>query len=315
MVACLLVLPPPENRMKRLLMIWFLVALPAVAWGQRLDDTELVVATVNGEAITKARLDEQWDALAEETRTQYEKVGEGKLAFLETVIRRRVLLQDAVKRGFDRWPEVSGKPEIEREAMLFDVYVREVVAPRVVSEEVIRDFYDANPEKFIMPERVKLRLIAISTARRMPVEAREIASRVSVELHSLRPQVARTGNFQILVDAFASAAARYSEHPSGAAGGDLGWVEPRKLEQTLGEAAMKVPEKMISGILETPAGYALMLVEKRNPATTVSYDAARDAIRQRLLQRSGREIVLAAADYAGQLRNGADVRLLPENLR
>lgn len=276
---------------------------------------ELAVAEVNGEILTRARFDELWNALAESVRQRYEEQGGGRTGYLESVVQRRVVLQEAVKRGYHTWPEVASKPAAERENALFDVYVREVVAPRVVTEEVMQKYYDANASKLILPERVKLRLIAISTARRMPEEARAIAQRIAVELFSVRPQIAQTGDREVLTRAFAAAAAKYSEHPSAAAGGDLGWVDPDKLDPVLGNAARNVRENMVSGLLElADRGYALVLVEKRRPAGVVEYEAARDAIRDRLMARAQPQILAAAAEHARELRAGADVKLLLPNL-
>lgn len=305
--------------MRRLLLVMVVMLVAAAAPAQespaRPADGDLVVATVNGERITRARFEALWSGLSAATRAQYEEAEGGRLAFLDTVIRRRLILQDAVAQGYDRWPEVTSKPESEREAALFDLYVREMIAPRVVGDEAVEAFYASNPERFRMPARVKLRIIAISTARRMPAEARQLLSGISVELFSLRPKVAAAGDPAILVEAFARAAAEHSEHPSGAAGGDLGWVDPDKLDAKLAEAAKMVPEMMVSGILETQSGVALLLVEKRSEPTLVAYESARDAIREHLLSRSSREIVAAAAMHAATLRDAADLRVFPRNLR
>lgn len=292
-----------------------LLAAPADAQTGTVARGGQAVADVNGEVITRARFDDLWNALDEPVRTRYEAEGGGRTGYLESVVQRRIVLQEAAKKGYDRWPEVAAKEGPAREDALFDLYVREVVAPTVVTEEMMQKFYEANVSRMRTPERVKLRLIAISSARRMPEDARAIAERISVELFAVRPQVAQSGDMDLLARAFGAAAVKYSEHPTAESGGDLGWVDPDNLEPALANAARNVKENMVSGILEVPdSGYALVLVEKRRPAGVVAYEAARDAIRERLLDRAQPRILAAAAEHARELRSAARVRLLLENL-
>ena len=302
--------------MNRLHVLWMLTlaisAAPAVAQEPPAQPGSEAVATVNGETISRAQFDAVWDGLAEPVRARYETEGGGRAGYLETFIQRRVLLQDAARRGFDRWPEVAGKEEAEKEGAVFDLYVREVVAPTVVTDEAMRRMYDENLARFQAPERVKLRIIGVSTRRRMPVDARKILQDVSVQLFSTRKEFA--GDPNGLTAAFAAAARKVSEHPSAAAGGDLGWVDPEKLEPVLAEAARAVSERMVSGMLQVPDGYALILVERRVAARTIEYAEARDAIRERLMAQSGPAIVAAAAEHARALRSAAEVTLFLENL-
>ena len=93
--------------MKRLLLTAALVAaLPLAA---QPSTNSLIVATVNGEAITQAKLDQLWNRLSEKMKKQYEKSGGGKAGFLDNFIREPLLRQQAVAKGFDKKPDVQAE--------------------------------------------------------------------------------------------------------------------------------------------------------------------------------------------------------------
>ena len=64
-----------------------------------------VVATINGEILTADQLDSLWMGISPARRDQYEANG-GKAAFLENYVRKHLLVQEALKKGFDQRPEV-----------------------------------------------------------------------------------------------------------------------------------------------------------------------------------------------------------------
>jgi len=62
---------------------------------------EGVLALVNGRPITQTDFDTRWGELAEATRARYEKEG-GKRLFLDELITRELLMQEARKLGLDQ---------------------------------------------------------------------------------------------------------------------------------------------------------------------------------------------------------------------
>lgn len=65
---------------------------------------------------------------------------------------------------------------------------------------------------------------------------------------------------------FASVAQKYSEGPSAAAGGEIGWWEKELLMQELAEAAFSMRSGDVSDIIETPMGYHIILVRDTKEA-------------------------------------------------
>src|SRR5687768_2832803 len=149
-------------------------------------------ALVNGEVITAEKLDTMYNNLTPQMRAQYDKSG-GKKAFLDNYVAKRLLIQEAIKSGFDQRPEVKQAIEAARESALFDRYIREVVATDIVPDSAVRDFYDKNIKDFMEGDKVKVRHIVIATNTRTPQEAEEIIRRIFTELQAQLVSVQTAG--------------------------------------------------------------------------------------------------------------------------
>lgn len=314
--------PEDSSNMKRILLTAALAAaLPLVAQpapsATTTNANNVIVATINGEAITQARLDQLWGRMSEKMRKQYEKSGGGKMGFLDNYIRKRLLLQQAVAKGFDKQPDVQSEIEAAKESTLFDLYVRDVIAANVVTDAEIRKFYDEHQADFSMPERAKIREILIKTDNRSPEDARAQLGNIMSELFSARTQIAAAGGDQKAKfgAAFAQAASKYSEDASASAGGDLGWITRDMLDAKLADAAFRVRPGMMSGVLESPMGMHLIFVEDQQPASTESFESARPGIREYLLGRNAQKVLEEVNKTTNALRTTAKVEVYPENVR
>src|SRR5713226_9105083 len=97
-----------------------LVTLPLLAQApQTTPDAEKPVAVINVEVITAGQLDRLYDGIGAPMREQYAKNG-GKAAFLENYLRKRLVIQEALKAGYDKRPDVQSDMEAATESALFD---------------------------------------------------------------------------------------------------------------------------------------------------------------------------------------------------
>lgn len=109
-------------------------------------DAETVVATVNGEQITLAQLDEALRALPDQYRGMFER---SKHVLLDDLIGRKLLLQEAQRQGLAAG-EPDGSPlpsaSAEREAVQ-ELLRREVLDGLDVSEAEVRQFYEEHKDE------------------------------------------------------------------------------------------------------------------------------------------------------------------------
>jgi peptidyl-prolyl cis-trans isomerase SurA len=71
---------------------------------------------------------------------------------------------------------------------------------------------------------------------------------------------------------FSSVAQQFSQSPSAAVGGDIGWVTPSELSPLLGEALSKMSPGQMSYPLHAPAGYYILYVLDRQTLGATSPD-------------------------------------------
>jgi len=300
--------------------IAFLAAVSAAA---QQNEAQKQVAVVNGETITAQKLDQLYTRMGAQMRQQYEKAG-GKPAFLDNYIKKRLLVQEALKAGFDKRPDVQADVEASKEAVIFDRYVRDVVSGSVVNDAAVRQYYDQHSDEFATPERIHVRHIVVTATDTGPgakskEQALEIIKALAGQLHqsnfasrSLKdPKAAE----QLRINQFKQLARQYSEDASGANGGDLGWVTKGQLDPDFEAAAWALKPGMPSGIVETKFGYHLILVDEKQSTGVESFQEAKASIREFLMSQHASEVMETVTRLTNELRANSKVAVYPENIR
>lgn len=288
------------------------------------DDSKRPVAVINGETITVEKLNRMYANLNTQMRTNYDQNG-GKGAFLENYIRKRLMLQEAFKTGFDKKPEVVATLETARESALFDRYVRDVVAAGIVTDKDVRDYYDAHPDDFATPEKVHVRHIVLAVTNAGPApktdgQALEEISHIAAELRAAdvssamgKPDEATMAKLRLAH--FEDAAKKYSEDSSAESGGDLGWMSKGQLDPTFEAAAWGLKPGVISGVVHSKFGYHLIYVEGKEPAGVEPFEAVKSGIREYLLTQKATDVVNAVARLTNELKANSRISVFPENIK
>jgi EpsD family peptidyl-prolyl cis-trans isomerase len=288
------------------------------------DDSKRAVAVVNGETITIEKLNRMYANLNTQMRTNYDQNG-GKGAFLENYIRKRLLLQEAFKTGFDKKPDVVATVDSARESALFDRYVRDVVAAGIVTDKDIHDYYTQHPEDFATLEKVHVRHIVIAVTNAGPApktdaQALEEISKIASDLRASdvasamgKPDEATMSKLRIAH--FADAAKKYSQDGSAESGGDLGWMSKGQLDPAFEAAAWGLKPGVVSGIVHTKFGYHLILVEGKEPAGIEPFDAVKNGVREYLMTQKATDVVNAVARLTNELKSNSRISVFPENIK
>jgi peptidyl-prolyl cis-trans isomerase C len=286
------------------------------------DDQKKTVAVVNGEVITLGMLDDLYNRLSGNMREQYDKSG-GKNAFLDNYIGKRLLVQEAIKSGFDKRPDVQADMKAAAEGALFDRYVRDVVATNVLTDAEMKKFYDDNHNLFQIPEQIKVRHIVvvgggIGPNPKTDEDAQNEIKKVAMELRAatlhINAKDAATAATARRI-AFEQAAQKYSEDASAQSGGDLGWQARGNLDPQFEEAAYALEPGTISGVVKTRFGYHLIFVEAKKPGGLQDYEEAKPKIRSFLLSQHSADILGAVTRLTRELRDASKVAVYSENIR
>ena len=289
-----------------------LLFLAVPAFAQQTDSNP--VAVINGETITAKTLDQLYDRIGPQRRAQYEKAG-GKVAFLDNYVNKRLIVQEALKSGFDKHADVQMDIAAAREAAIFDDYVRDVVSADLVKDVDVRQYYDQHKQDFATPERIHVRHIVVREMSNGPRakskdEAKQILEKISAQM------AANSGApLQARVNQFSQFARQYSEDAAAQSGGDLGFVEKGKLDPDFEAAAWKLPAGAVSGIVQTQYGYHLILVEAKQQAGTQPFEQVRAAIREVLLGQKMAEVMSTVTRLTHELRANSRIAIYKENIK
>ncbi len=107
-----------------------------------------VLAIVNGEELTLTALNQEFNALPLQAREYFK---DDKAGFLEELIIKRLLLQDARRKKISELSEyktASTQNSAQKEQLMINILLRELVANVSVTESEMREFFDRNKDQF-----------------------------------------------------------------------------------------------------------------------------------------------------------------------
>jgi peptidyl-prolyl cis-trans isomerase C len=201
----------------------------------------------------------------------------------ETLMERawsELLRQEAVRQN--RLPRVPllVAPGVEAAAQqAIHAMLEDAVPLAAASQEECRRYYEANKPRFAEGQRAHVRHILFAVTDGVDVQA--LAARAEQALLKLTARGAPAG-------LFAQLARELSNCPSGADGGDLGWIGPQDCAEELAkelfyqQAATGLRPRLVH------SRYGLHIVEvlAQEAGRELGYDAVRERIAAELAQRS-----------------------------
>jgi parvulin-like peptidyl-prolyl isomerase len=281
-----------------------------------------LVAEVNGKPITAEFFNEKYNRF---TLRFHVPVAESptsvsalKLGFLNKLIETELLLQEAEVRGLtvtdeelDReishlkedYPKDTLNEALERiglkleewkedrkEKLLIDKLIkREIDSVIHVSDDEIREYYNANKAEFQQPLMVRARQIVVATEE---------------EASALRTRLVRGEDF-------AEMARLHSLSPDAQSGGDLGVFAKGQMPEEFDEIVFRYRVGSISKVVKSPYGYHIFKVEDRMRPRLQKIEDVRDQIAAGIFQ--GRQETFFK-EWLDSLKQQARIIIYPENL-
>ena len=229
---------------------------------------EGVLALVNGRQITQTDFDIRWGELAEATKARYQKEG-GKRLFLDELITREMLMQEARKLGLDQSDVIRDRAQRYREQLILDELLKDRIKTKVeLTNEELNAFYEQHANELLPPLKVRVSqmlLPNISAAK------------------DLEHQVNQGGSF-------AKFAQRYSiDFKTKANGGDLGPYRKELVVPEVDAVIHTLKPGMISAPIKTGAGYYLVMISPLDKEIIEADVAVRERLRQELLNEKRRK--------------------------
>lgn len=164
---------------------------------------------------------------------------------------RQVLAQENLT--FFDWRESIKKRLLEKE--VFKFLHKQIETP---TEKEITTYYNSNKELFKQPERIYIRQILVDD------EAR---------LDAIKKALPKEG--------FSTAAQKYSIGSEAKDGGAVGWIEKGSVD--FFDPLFKAPVGLYSKTIQSPYGYHLINIEKKQPAQNLKLEQAKKEIIEKLI--------------------------------
>jgi peptidyl-prolyl cis-trans isomerase C len=246
---------------------------------------DAVLALVNGRTITQVEFDIRWNELSEATRARYSKEG-GKRRFLDELITRELLMQEARRQGLDQNDVIRDRTQRYKEQLILDELLKERLREKVdLTPAELAAYYDKHANELLAPLKVQVSQMLLPN---LPAAK------------DLKKQIETGGDF-------AKFAQRYSlDEKTKAKGGDLGPYRKSALDPEVDAVVHTLKPGVISEPIKTEAGYYLIKVSPLDQATIQADFATRERLRQELLADKRRK---RFEDVISDIRTKATVRL------
>jgi peptidyl-prolyl cis-trans isomerase C len=306
-------------------MAW--VALPASAHENKSPETKLAI--VNGQAITQRDFDREFNGVKRRLSSMGKSVKDDQLAtlkiqVLENMINLELLFQESQKKGIKieetaideqvntikkRFPDEDGfkkallkmnlsegdlRSQIIREMSVRQFIDEQFVEKTIVSDKETKSYYSSHQGDFKKSEMVKARHILIKIEPQAD-DSQKAEARKKIE--DIQNRLKKGEDF-------VSLAKEFSQCPSGAKGGDLGYFTHGQMVKPFSDKAFALAPGEVSNIVETEFGYHIIQSIDKKPATTIAYKDIKEKLQKYLKQK---EVMKQVGEYTEDIKRKAKV--------
>ncbi|MGH7206520.1 MAG: peptidylprolyl isomerase [Nitrospiraceae bacterium] len=245
-----------------------------------------VLVIINGKPITQREFDFRWSELPESTKAHYEKEG-GKRKFLDDLIGRELLMQQARKLGLDQSQVIRERTQRFKEQLILDELLQQVLKNQIeIPKEELEAYYVAHGAVLPAPERIQ----AAQIVTHNEFAAKDIKRMVDEGMD------------------FAKLAQRYStDKETRSKGGDLGLYRKGSADPQVEAVLLRLRPGAVSAPIKTESGpfYIIKLIS-REPGDTKAVHALRERLRQELY---GEKRQKQFGEYLANLRQTSTIRM------
>ena len=247
------------------------------------------LAKVGNTTITQADYDREFQSLPEYAQQLFTDE-QGREKFLNEIINKEMLHQEALKKGLDKTPEFQKKvEEFKKVTLVTELFEKDVMAKAKVSDQEVKDYYDQHKEEFAPTTQIKASHILVKTED----EAKKVMERL------------KKG------EKFADVAKAVSiDKGSAINGGDLGYFSKGQMVPEFENAASSMNIGDVSSEpVRTQFGYHIIKVTDKKKGSVIEFEKIKDMISQKLTGGKQKE---AFDQYIAELKKNYKVEINKE---
>lgn len=271
---------------------------PASAIDNPPPEYQVVLARIGKETITVPQF---MKYMTQDTRVVLKsKTSQGRAEVLREMILDRLLEEAMRQEGLlpqGRTPDA--KEYMQAYQKLASSYFSKFETP---AEETLYQYYEKNPELYGIPPMVRIGQIQFQVSDKADEKAKATAkAKAEATLKRLKAG-----------ESFAALAEALTDNPQGkVAKGDLGFFQPDK-DEWLQKAVTGLAVGQYSGVLESPVGYEILLLQDKRDAMVAPYRNVRDNIITRMQQEA---LAKTREDYAWNIAKKIGVSVEKSELK
>ena len=204
-------------------------------------------------------------------------------------------LQKGVEASGLSWEDY--KTTIRNGLLQKEVVRREVGSHVDITREEVKQYYDAHPEEFTLPERVVLSEISLSTE-----------GKTSEEMTAVRNKVEGLRTSVLNGDDFNQVARLYSQGSTAKDGGALGTFKKGELAPQLEAVVFQMNKGQISDVIQTRTDFEILKVDDHLQAGLQPFEKVEPDIRGIILAQKMQPRI---RDYLAELREQSNIIIKP----
>jgi peptidyl-prolyl cis-trans isomerase C len=227
-----------------------------------------IAATVNGTPISESMVDMM---LKQRSDLGREAGLEARKAFIDRLAMQLIITQEAVKKGFDKTPEVMDRLELSRQSILIDAFVQDYYKSNPISDDMLKAEYEKMKSQESGTEYQARHILVEKEA-----EAKEIIAKLNKNPKAFE----------------ALAKEKSQDRGSKANGGELGWFDPRGMVPEFAAAVTKLAKgNFTEEPVKTQFGYHVILLEDTRAKSAPPLEQVKAQLTQHLQEQSLRKML------------------------
>ena len=228
-----------------------------------------VIAKVGKDVITEDDYIKAISRVPEWARSQFTDK-EGKIKFLDELIKRELIYQNAKKMRLNKDKDYVAKvDEFKKMTLLSLIINKEIEGKTMVDDAEVKAFFDENKDKFTVGTQLKASHILVDTEK----EAKDILERI------------KKG------ESFAALAKSFSKDKGSAVkGGDLGYFGRGKMVPEFERAALALKPGEVSDPVRTRFGYHIIKLTDIKKGQPANFEQTKESIRKQLLMEKKKKL-------------------------
>jgi len=233
-----------------------------------------VVAKIGSREIYAADIKPQLENLGPAERKALLADRDQLARFVRSALLRDAVLAEARGAGWDKNARTAAALERLRDQYLVESYLLEVgkVPEGYPSEEEIKEAYDAEKERLVLPRRFRLSQIFIAAGS-------------DKDSAAARAKEVRAEVFERPAEFAAVAQRRSNDTVSAARGGQLGWLAEDEIQPAIRSAVTALAKGQVTAPVEGREGFHIVKVDDVREAGPASFEEVKDQLATALRNR------------------------------